>query len=295
MDVIKKTIEEIKDLKIQGATNIALVSLEALKKDWQREKYQKFTILKEKIKKLKNSRPTEPLLFNCLDYIPFQVKKLNGLNHLTKIIDNLIRRLEDIQEKISLNAISLIKEGDRILTHCHATTVIGIFKKAKEKGISFSCYLTETRPAFQGRITARELISLGIKTMMAVDAEVPFLISREDSRDLDLIILGADAINLNGSAINKVGSYGISLAAKKAKIPLFIAATLLKVTSRPLPIEERDEKKIWPQKPRGVEIISSAFDLIPKENISQFITEFGIVKPEKISKLVSKKYPFILR
>lgn len=295
MDIIEKTVKEIKDLKIQGATNITLAALEALKKDWQRKRYSKPEILKEKIKRLKTSRPTEPLLFNCLDYIFFQVKKLNGLNHLTQIIDNFLKRLEEIQEKISLNGLTLIKEGDKILTHCHATTVVKILKKAKEKGVNFSCYLTETRPAFQGRMTAKELILLGIKATLIVDAEAPFLISREDSRELDLVILGADAINLDGSAINKVGSYGISLAAKEAKIPLFVAATLLKVTPKPLLIEERDEEKIWPRKPKRLKIISPVFDLVPKENISKFITEFGIVKPEKISKLVSKKYPFILR
>lgn len=295
MDTIQKTVKEIKELKTRGATNIALASLKALKKDFQEEKYEQAKTLKDKIEKLKTSRPTEPLLFNCLDYVSFQVEELSGLNHLNQIIDNLIKKLKEIQEKIGLNGASLIQEGDRILTHCHATTVIEIFKKAKQKGISFSCYLTETRPAFQGRITAEELTSLGIKATMIVDSEAPFLISREDARDLDFVILGSDAINLDGSALNKVGSYGISLAAKEAKIPLFIAATLLKATLKPLPIEERSGEEIWPKKPRRLKIINPAFDLISEGNISKFITEFGFVKPEEIAQLVSQNYPFIMQ
>jgi len=295
MDIIKKTAKEIKDLKIQGATNIVLASLKVLKKDWQEKEYQKIEVLKGKIKLLKASRPTEPLLFNSLDYVLFQVKKLSDLDYLTQIIDSLIKKLREIREEIVKNGVPLIKNGMIVFTHCHSTTVVEILRKAKKQGKKFKVFLTETRPMYQGRITAKELVKEKIETTMTADSAAAYIISKEDKIPISLVILGCDAIFLQKGVFNKIGSYNIALSAHEAKIPFFIAGSLLKTSNKPLVIEERKAGEIWERKPRCLKIFNLAFDFIPQRFITGAISEFGLVKPEKIGKLVSKNYPFILK
>jgi len=293
MNIIKKTVKDIKDLKIQGATAIALASLKALKKDWQKEKYQQLGVLEKEIKQLKTSRPTEPLLFNCLDYVYWQSKCLNDLNHLNKIIEQLTERLKEIQEEIVKNGAKLIKSGMKIFTHCHSSSVAEIFKEAKKRGKKFQVFLTETRPSCQGRTTAQELTRAGIQSTMVVDSAAAFIISKEDKTPISLILLGCDAIYPQKGVLNKIGSYGIALAAYQAKIPLYIAGSLLKTSLKPLPIEQRKSEEIWARKPRNLKILNLAFDLVPYKFITGMITEFGIIKPEKIAELVKKHYSFI--
>lgn len=278
MNNFEKTLQEIRTLKIQGATRIAQAGLKALLDVAEEE-------IPQALEALVASRPTEPLLKNCLNLVKNKGK--------TVILPTL-SRLEDINQEIVKYGLSLIKEGDCLLTHCHSSTVVSLLKEAKNKGINFKVYLTETRPVFQGRVTAKELLDAHLSVVMITDSEAAFLVSRHDRREINSVILGADAITFDGGAINKVGSYGIALAAKEAKIPVYLLATLLKFSPEKIIIEERHGKEIWAKKPENLEILNPAFDFLPPDLITGFITEFGLVKPEKVKTLVKKNYPWIL-
>jgi len=295
MDVIQKTIRQIKALKIQGATAVARACLLSLKKDVAAGGSGNLVSLRGKIELLSLARPTEPMARNCLAYLLWKTEKLGSLGNLgtlEEIIDNFLRKIKENEERIIENGKSLVKIGDHVLTHCHSETVVSLLKAAHKK-VDFEVFLTETRPLFQGRKTAKELISVGIKTTMVVDSAAPYLISKEDEVPINLVILGVDAIFPNGSCLNKVGSYAIGLAADEAGVPLYLAATILKMTNRPLEVEKRGAKEIWEDKPKNLRILNLAFDFIPAEFINGFITEFGILEPKDIIRAAKKYYPFI--
>lgn len=290
MRIIEKTVKEIKTLQIQGATAIAKAALDALAKEGAR--IQDTKILQKKIQELVTARPTEPLTQNCLDYVLWRVEKGQSLKQTSRLI---LARLEDVEREIVENALALFKPGVKILTHCHSETVEEILKMAQKKEFVPHVFLTETRPKYQGRITAKNLLAAGLKVTLVTDSEAAFLVSREDQQEIDLVILGADAIGIEGWAFNKVGSYGIALAAKTAQIPFYLAATLLKVAFHPLIIEERPAAEVWEKRPKKLEILNPAFDKIPAELITGYITEFGILKPEKIKRAVKENYPWIMQ
>jgi len=295
MDVIQQTIKEIKELKIQGATAVAEACLLALKKDMAMGGPGDLPNLRKKIELLSLARPTEPMARNCLNCVLWKAKKLGSLGNLgtlEEIIDNFLRKIRENEERIIENGKSLVKTGDHILVHCHSGTVVSLLKEAHKK-TDFEVFVTETRPLFQGRKTAKELISSGIKTTMVVDSAAPYLISKEDEIPINLVILGVDAIFPDGSCLNKVGSYAIGLAADEAGVPLYLAGTILKMTNRPLEVEKRGAKEIWEDKPKNLRILNLAFDFVPAEFISGFITEFGILKPKDIIRAAKKFYPFM--
>ena len=56
---------------------------------------------------------------------------------------------------------------------------------------------------------------------MLADGAAPSLMQRGE---IDLCIVGADRIVANGDVANKVGTYGVAIAAKRHMIPFYVAA-----------------------------------------------------------------------
>lgn len=301
-----KTSKEIKKLHIQGAKAIAVASLLCLKglANSHCGSIRQFIDRQKKaIRQLQSARPTEPMVYNTLKFLNANLKSylktdtIHAKNNYIGIINGFLSQIDLCEEKIISSGIKIIKPGDNILTHCHSSTVENIIKSAGKK-IKFKVFSTETRPLFQGRITARNLVKAGIPVTMVADSAGAFIISRLSGENLmmDMVILGADALMPNGSIVNKIGSYGLSLAAKAEGIPLYIACHLLKTDgSGIVPIEIRSEKEIWPNKPDGLKIINFAFDIVPAENITGIICEAGTIKPKEIKKCVKKYYPWIFK
>ena len=297
---------DIKSIKIQGATNIAISGIKAIYFAISsynfKEKEEFFDFVDYTCDQIKQARPTEPMLFNGIKYILFNIEK-NKSKSLSFLIKDSVKSGKyflDLIDKTSVKSIEygskLIKNNDNILTHCHSGSVVKNFVKAKSKGVSFHVYNTETRPLFQGRLTSTDLVKNGIKNTMVVDSEAAYLISDASGKNysIDKVIIGCDAIGLSGSIINKVGSFGIALACFVSKIPLYISADLLKLdVTGEIPVESRDVKELWEKAPKGLEILNFAFDLVPAKYITGLITEFGVINPKDIKKIVKDKYPFM--
>jgi len=135
-----------------------------------------------------------------------------------------------------------------------------------------------------------------MKITMIVDSAAPFILDRDDpfGLDIDAVILGCDALKLDGSVINKIGSYSICAAAFDNKIPVYIAGNLLKSdTHDDIHIETRLGAEVWPDMPEGLEIINFAFDQVPPRFVTGIITEFGIIKPDKLEAAARKHYPWM--
>lgn len=249
----KKILKNIKEIKIQGANNIAKAALKAY-----------FLIPKKSSKKkLLFIRPTEPLLQNVL-------KKVNKLSK-----KEILNHFKEAQEKINKITFKLIKNNSIIFTHCHSSTVINALIFAKKNKKRFEVYNTETRPLYQGRITSRELAKAKIKNIMFIDSEIGLIFSGEQGiKKPDLVLLGADAL-LKTGVVNKVGSELIARIAQREKIPVYILADSWKYTSKPVKMEKRSFKEVWKNKKPKIKIHNSAFEFIDKKYITGIITEFG--------------------
>lgn len=311
MKDVEKTIKKIKALEIQGATAVARATVQAFIDYGRKLKLppKKFIIEIERMgEELAYARPTEPLAQNALRFIlnTFQSGKDPG-ESLERAGLTFLDLLETSRKRViqsGINSISKIiykfkrGRGFEILTHCHSSTVEkiinGVWQKEKNK---FRVFATETRPLFQGRITAKNLAKAGIDVTMVTDSAAPFLISEASGKELmmDLVLIGCDAILPDGSCFNKIGSYSIALSANREKVPVYVAANLLKFSAEWTPLEIRSEKEIWPDAPKGLEIINFAFDAVPREFITGYITEFGVIKSEHIYQTVKKQYPWLIK
>ncbi len=257
--------KDIKSIKIQGARNIAKAGLQA---------YRLFPTPASK-KKLLSLRLTEPMLENVLnmaDETPYP---------------RLLFHFGQAQDEINKHVLGLIKTKDIIYTHCHSTNVSNALIYAKKKGKKFEVYNTETRPLMQGRRTAKELRSAGIKVTMFVDSAVDIALSgKQKNKKADKIFLGADALTKQG-IVNKVGSGTIAKLAMINKIPLYIIADSWKYTKHKVPMESRGLNEVWNQAPKNIKIKNPSFEFVPKKYITKIITEHGSLSYNQFLKKVS--------
>lgn len=295
----------IKRLDVQGARNVAIAAINSIK-DASRESkaINKKTFLKElsEAKKvLFDSRATEPLMRNAIRFVIQAVESSNKTN-IQELVDvvsqvtcQFLERLECSKQKIASIGSKRISNNSKVLTHCHSSTVTNMLRKANLEGKTFEVICTESRPVFQGRITAKEMLEYGIKTTLIVDSAVRLFMN-----EIDLVVVGADAITSEGNVINKIGTSMVALAAKEARTPFYVVSELLKFDPLTIlgdyeRIEERNPKEVWSNHPSGLFVRNPAFDVTRREFIHGIISEEGVVPPDSISELINRKYPWIFK
>lgn len=261
----KRICNRIKEVKIQGATNVAKAALKA------------YSIYPNPIAKriLMNIRPTEPMLTHVLELADKKPK------------NEILAHFSNTQDKINKNVLKLIENNSIVFTHCHSTNVIKALIYSHKKGRKFRVYNTETRPLYQGRKTAIELASSGIYVTNFVDSAIRIALRKEQgTKKVDLVLLGADAL-LDDSVINKVGSGMISEIAYDEKIPVYIVADSWKYSHNNIKLEKRDFKEVWGTK--KVHVKNPAFEAIPIKYIKGIISEYGILSYKNFLKKVKKR------
>ena len=160
--MLQQVARDIKDLKIQGATNIAYAALDALTSVVK----SRGNLTKAK-KLLFNTRPNEPMMYNAVDYV---INKVKAGDDGLDVINALRKRFDKANDLMAMAGKGLIKRGSTVFTHCHSSSVMKVFK-ASARDIKL-VYCTESRPRYQGRLTAKELIKYGLKVSQCVDSAV---------------------------------------------------------------------------------------------------------------------------
>lgn len=200
-----------------------------------------------------------------------------------------------IDEAIAAHGLELIAKNAQILTICNtgplATagggTAAGVIIGAQRAGKKPHAFVCETRPLLQGaRLNYLELTRAGVATTLLVDSAAAIAMKR---RGIDLVIVGADRIAVNGDAANKIGTYALAVLAAHHGVPFYVAAprSTFDFSMRggdQIPIEERAEEEVagfagTRVAPDGATVYNPAFDVTPGHLVTAFVTECGIVRP----------------
>lgn len=300
---VQATANRIKQLEVQGARNVAVAAIKAIealaKETESKDKKEFLRELSEAKKVLFASRETEPLMRNAVRWIESQVEKNTNKNvemlaeTVTSASEQFLKNLEGSKEKIAEIGAKRIRNKSVVLTHCHSSTVTHLLSKAKLEGKSFEVICTESRPVFQGRITAKEMLELGVKTTLIVDSAARFFMNQ-----VDQVFVGADALTSEGNVVNKIGTSMIALIAKEARTPFYVVSELLKFD--PVTrlgdyekIEERSPDEVWENPPKSLTIKNPAFDITRRDFIHGIICEEGIIPPHSIIQVMHRRYPWI--
>ncbi len=301
---------ELKSVNIQGASAVARATLQAVAEYAAAGQAPVKTAGWRKLRQvggeLARLRPTEPMARNLVHgYLhklekdwPSNSRTMEWADYSHRLADEFIYLEREAGGKVSSLGSRLVKTGQIIFTHCHSSLAEGILAAARRNGKSFQVYHTETRPLFQGRITNRRLRQARLPVTMVADSAAAYLVSEHSGDDVKVswVLLGADSLGRDGSVINKIGSFGIALAAYDSRIPVYVAVTLFKLDwSGETKIEIRSNRELWSGAPRGTRMVNYAFDKIPAKYITGIICEFGVVKPRQVAKLAKRHYPWLIK
>jgi len=294
--VAVKTCEEmaeaISDMTVRGAPTIGAAAAYGMALAWKAGED-----LDKAAKMIKATRPTAHDLFYAVDLM--LSKKGEDLVKAAELYaDDIVSRCKRIGEQGS----TLIKDGNRILTHCNAGalatvdfgTALAPMRVAHRTGKRLFVYVDETRPRLQGaKLTAWELLNEGIDHAVIADNAAGHYMSRGQ---VDLVIVGADRIASNGDFANKIGTYEKAVLAKENGIPFYVAAPVSTFdfalqSGQDIVIEERSQDEVLfvggrRIAPENSKALNPAFDVTPARYVAGYVTEKGVVTPEGFTSLL---------
>lgn len=198
--------------------------------------------------------------------------------------------------KIGEYGLTLIKDGDGILTHCNAGqlatskygTALAPIHLGRERGMNFRVFTDETRPLLQGaRLSAFEMLADGVDATVICDNMASQVMK---NGWVNAVFVGCDRVAANGDACNKIGTSGVAILAKYYGIPFYVLGPTSTIdmsiaSGDEIPIEQRPAAEVtemWYQKrmaPEGVKVYNPAFDVTDHDLISGIVTEYGIARP----------------
>lgn len=283
----------ISDMTIRGAPSIGAAAAYGMALAWI-----KGVDLKKAAEAIRATRPTAHDLFYAVNLMLTRCDE-----DLAKVANSYADGIVEMCRRIGENGARLIKDGDRILTHCNAGalatvdlgTALAPIRIANHQGKRVFVYVDETRPRLQGsKLTAWELLNEGIEHAIIPDNAAGHFM--KDS--VDLAIVGADRIARNGDFANKIGTYSKAVLAKENKVPFYVAAPVstfdfFTKNGKDIVIEERSEDEVLfvgDQRvaPRGSRALNPSFDVTPARYVKGYVTEKGVFKPGKFDRLAPK-------
>ena len=311
-----RVAEAIKRLEVRGAPAIGAAAGFAMVLGWQqlmregRADLQNFAAIRDE---LIAARPTAVNLAWAANRLYAKAEAMAGQSaeEIAAALEVLAQEIyaDDIacNKKMGEYGAELLPPHTRILTHCNAGalatcgwgTALGVIRAAHAQGKIDMVYADETRPLLQGaRLTVWELMQDNIPVTVITDNMAAWTMKQ---KGINAVVTGADRIALNGDTANKIGTYGVALAAKHHGIPFYIAAPVSTfdfniATGAEIPIEERSADEVRRLQgvvtaPQDAPAYNPAFDVTPAELITGIITEYGVIKPpylENIKKLQLK-------
>ena len=297
--------DAIKLLQVRGAPAIGICagySIYALARQWDLADTAAFAArFHEQKEYLNSSRPTAVNLSWALERME-GVVKANANRTVPELLELLGKECRAIHEEdiamcraISEHGLTLIKDGDGVLTHCNAGplatsrygTALGPLFLGRERGLAFKVFSDETRPLLQGaRLTSYELQKAGIDVTLICDNMASIVMK---NGWVQACFVGCDRVAANGDAANKIGTSGVAILAKHYGIPFYVLGPTSTIDlSCPdgdhIPIELRDPDEIrekWYAEPMAlpeVKCYNPAFDVTDHSLITGIVTEKGICR-----------------
>lgn len=307
--------EAISSLRVRGAPAIGVAAgfgMYVAAKKLRYEEHERFYNALEEIGNyLVSSRPTAVNLSHAVCRMLNRAKS----GERSELLPLLKAECEAIYNEdramcraISELGLTLVKDGDGILTHCNAGalaateygTGLGTLLLGRELGYNFHVYSDETRPLLQGaRLTAFELYNAGIDVTLICDSAASLLMKQGK---INAVFVGCDRVAANGDTANKIGTRSAAVNAKYHNIPFYVFCPSSTIdfackSGADIVIEERSGSEITtlfsdkPTAPEGVKCYNPAFDVTDAEFITAIVTEKGICRypyTESLEKLFGK-------
>ena len=294
-----ETIHAIRDMAVRGAGTIGVAAGFAMAQAVLAAPAAGFREWVERAaREINGARPTAKNLSYAVERVLAAVRRAPGEAQARRLAAAEAEAIHDddvrMTEEIARAGAEILPKGKAVMTHCNAGwlaysgwgTALAPMYFAHARGEAVFVYANETRPRGQGaKLTTWELSKAGVPHALLADTAAGSMMAKGE---IGTVIVGADRIAANGDTANKIGTYTLAVLAREHQIPFYVAAPSPTFdvecpSGAEIPIEERDEREVLESAGAapGVRARNPAFDVTPARLITGFITERGIVRPER--------------
>ena len=284
--MIDETVEEIREMQTHSSSVVAVKAAEALRELLDRE----FATVEEYVRSLERNasalqraQPSHASLHNTQREIVSRVE--DGEYDTTAAakaetetaIDDIVESVESAKHEAAMNAVDLLPDGATVLTHDYSSTVVEAIELAAREGHHIDVYVTEARPRYLGRRTARTLAEIDrVDTTLIVDGAVGHYLD-----ECDRVVLGMSAI-VDDTLYNRVGTFPIATTAAELAVPVSVVGASEKLIDEGFVFENefRSPAEVIREPAEGFSVANPAYDATPTHLLDGVVTEVGTEKLE---------------
>ena len=287
--MIDETADEIRDMQTHSSSTVAVKAADALREVTDREfptvdEYHR--ALEQNSRALLRANASHASLHNTQREIvervtDADVDSVTEAQELTReVVADVIERVELGQERAAANAAELLDDASTLLTHDYSTTVLSAIEQAVDQGGEFTVYVTESRPRFLGRRTARHLAAYDeIDVRLVVDSAAGHSLSA-----VDRVVVGMTCI-VEQTLYNRIGTYPLAATATDAGVPVSTIGSAAKIieTGFQFENEHRVASEVMREPAVGFTVENPAYDATPVHLLDNIVTDSGVLDSDELA------------
>ena len=279
--MIDETIAEIREMRTHSSSVVAVKATRALSELLDREfatveEYERS--LEQNAGALRRANPSHASLHNAMLAV---VKEVEGRaetvedakRRTEEVIARVVEDIERGKREAAENAAETFEDGETFLTHDYSSTVLEAVESTLDAGFELTAYVSEARPRYLGRKTARTLAGLdGVEPHLLVDSACGHVLS-----EVDRVIIGMSCI-VGDTLYNRVGTLPLVAAANQAGVPVTVVGSSAKITEDSFRFENeiRPGIEVLLEPIEGIVVENPAYDATPVDLLDRVVTDDGI-------------------
>jgi len=280
--MIDETVEEIEQMQTHSSSVVAVKAADALREytdgDYPTvEEFQR--TLERNASALRRANPSHASLQNAMREIVDTVDESSAdsvdqaQEVLADTIERVIETIEQGKSRAAENGAELFEDGMTILTHDYSSTVLEAIERAAQSGTHLEVYVTEARPRYLGRKTARVLSGIDrIETHLVVDSAAGHFLP-----ECDRVITGMSCI-VEDTLYNRIGTYPIAATAADLGVPMTVIGSGAKIVEGGFAFENeiRSPSEVMREPAEGFAVENPAYDATPTRLLDSVVTDDGV-------------------
>jgi translation initiation factor eIF-2B subunit delta len=278
--MIDETVEEIEQMQTHSSSVVAVRAARALDALPDREcpsVGEYVQTLERNSRALRRANPSHASLYRAMhDVVEAVVGRADdvaGAKALTEeAVEDVVGAIETGKERAAAAAAETISDGDVLLTHDYSSTVIRAIETVADGGAALTVYVTEARPRYIGRRTARELAAVpGVETHLLVDSAAGHVLRETDC---DRVVVGMDCI-VDDTLYNRVGTFPIAATAAQTDTPMTVVGPAAKFVDGAFAFENdfRSSAEVIREPAEGFDVANPAYDATPTDLLDTVVTD----------------------
>ncbi|RRJ27828.1 translation initiation factor eIF-2B [Halocatena pleomorpha] len=277
--MIDETVDEIREMQTHSSSVVAIKAARALETLTERDvaTVEEFIRdLERNSNTLRRANPSHATLHTTQRTIVNTVVENEpdtveaAKRHTADAVRSVIDRIETAKRGAAENGAERLQDGMTILTHDYSSTVLEAIERAASEGTHLEVYVTEARPRYLGRKTARVLAAIDrVEPHLIVDSACGTVLP-----DVDRVVFGMDCI-VDDTLYNRVGTFPISATAAQLDVPIWVVGSGAKIIEDGFVFENehRSTSEVMLEPAEGFIIDNPAYDATPTSLLREVITD----------------------